>query len=88
MPQPDAVPVREDSELCRTLRLVAPRFEHRLFLSATPHNGHTRSFTGLLEMLDPVRFTRTAEMTDAMRKRADDRTLLRVLTAGGPCLST
>jgi hypothetical protein len=51
---------------------VAPRFEHRLFLSATPHNGHTRSFTGLLEMLDPVRFTRTAEMTDAMRKRADD----------------
>jgi hypothetical protein len=65
-------PFGEDSELCRTLRLVAPRFEHRLFLSATPHNGHTRSFTGLLEMLDPVRFTRTAEMTDAMRKRADD----------------
>ena len=49
-------PFGEDSELCRTLRLVAPRFEHRLFLSATPHNGHTRSFTGLLEMLDPVRF--------------------------------
>ena len=51
---------------------MAPRFEHRLFLSATPVNGHTRSFTGLLEMLDPVRFTRTAEMTDAIRKRADD----------------
>ena len=50
-------PFGEDSELCRMLRMVAPQFEHRLFLSATPHNGHTRSFTGLLEMLDPVRFT-------------------------------
>ena len=65
-------PFGEDSELCRTLRLVAPRFEHRLFLSATPHNGHTRSFTGLLEMLDPVRFTRTAELTPALRARVDD----------------
>ena len=35
----------EDSDLCRTLRLVAPHFEHRLFLSATPYNGHTRCFT-------------------------------------------
>ena len=65
-------PLGEDSELCRTLRLVAPQFEHRLFLSATPHNGHTRSFTGLLEMLDPVRFTRTSEMGDAMRRRVQD----------------
>ena len=65
-------PFGEDSELCRMLRLVAPQFEHRLFLSATPHNGHTRSFTGLLEMLDPVRFTRTSEMTAAMRVRVED----------------
>ena len=79
-------PFGEDSELCRTLRLVAPRFEHRLFLSATPHNGHTRSFTGLLEMLDPVRFTRTSEMTAAMRGRIDDvvvRRLKREINAGG-----
>ena len=62
-------PIGEDSQLCETLRLVAPQFEHRLFLSATPHNGHTRSFTGLLEMLDPVRFTRTSEMTPAMSER-------------------
>ncbi len=62
----------EDSDLCNTLRLIAPRFEHRLFLSATPHNGHTRSFTGLLEMLDPVRFSRTSEMGDAMRRRVED----------------
>ena len=65
-------PLGEDSELCQTLRLVAPQFEHRLFLSATPHNGHTRSFTGLLEMLDPVRFTRTSEMGDAMRRRVEN----------------
>ena len=65
-------PFGEDSELCRMLRLVAPRFEHRLFLSATPHNGHTRSFTGLLEMLDPVRFSRTSEMGPAMRGRIGD----------------
>ena len=65
-------PFGEDSELCKMLRFVAPQFEHRLFLSATPHNGHTRSFTGLLEMLDPVRFTRTSEMTTAMRGRVED----------------
>ena len=64
--------VGEDSGLCRMLRQVAAQFEHRLFLSATPHNGHTRSFTGLLEMLDPVRFTRASEMTAAMRRRAED----------------
>ena len=75
----------EDSQLCRTLRLIAPRFEHRLFLSATPHNGHTRSFTGLLEMLDPVRFARTSEMNPAMRRRIDDlviRRLKRDINAG------
>ena len=61
----------EDSQLCQTLRLLAPQFEHRLFLSATPHNGHTRSFTGLLELLDPVRFSRTHKMSPAMRGRVD-----------------
>ncbi len=78
-------PFGEDSDLCEALRLIAPRFEHRLFLSATPHNGHTRSFTGLLEMLDPVRFTRTSEMTAAMRGRVDDvvvRRLKRDIDAG------
>ena len=64
-------PFGADSELCRMLRRLAPCFEHRLFLSATPHNGHTRSFTGLLEMLDPVRFSQTDEMTGVQRRRAD-----------------
>ena len=59
----------DDSQLCRALRLITPQFEHRLFLTATPHNGHTRSFTGLLEMLDPVRFTRTDELRPAEKER-------------------
>ena len=71
-------PFGEDSQLCQTLGLVAPRFEHRLFLSATPHNGHTRSFTGLLEILDPVRFSRTSEMGPAMRDRVDDLVIRRL----------
>jgi SNF2 family DNA or RNA helicase len=47
-----------DSQLTRTVRDIAPRFEHRLFLSATPHNGHSNSFAALLEILDPNRFCR------------------------------
>ena len=65
-------PFGEDSGLCRMLGSVAPQFEHKLFLSATPHNGHTRSFTGLLELLDPVRFTRTSELKPAERQRVQD----------------
>ena len=47
-----------DSRITRTIRELAPRFEHRLFLSATPHNGHSNSFSALLEILDPQRFCR------------------------------
>ena len=47
-----------DSRITRAVRDLAPRFEHRLFLSATPHNGHSNSFSALLEILDSQRFTR------------------------------
>ncbi|TBH62133.1 ATP-dependent helicase [Rhizobium leguminosarum] len=47
-----------DSQFTRAIRHIAERFEHRLFLSATPHNGHSNSFSSLLEILDPQRFTR------------------------------
>lgn len=47
-----------DSKFTRAIREIAARFEHRLFLSATPHNGHSNSFSALLEILDPQRFTR------------------------------
>ena len=47
-----------ESKFTRAVRDLAGRFEHRLFLSATPHNGHSNSFSTLLELLDPYRFTR------------------------------
>ena len=67
MPQP----LGDDSDLVEMLRQITPYFEHKLFLTATPHNGHTASFTGLLELLDPVRFVQTEELTDAQRARAE-----------------
>jgi len=60
-----------DSELCKMLRQLTPYFEHKLFLTATPHNGHTRSFSGLLEQLDPVRFTQTSDFSRAGRERVE-----------------
>jgi hypothetical protein len=58
-----------DSDRTRMLREIAPHFEHRLFLTATPHNGFTESFTAILEMLDPDRFTRGPELNIADRDR-------------------
>ncbi len=58
-----------DSEITRVIRDVAPRFENRLFLSATPHNGHSNSFSALLEILDPQRFTRAVPIEDPERLR-------------------
>lgn len=48
-----------ESQRTRLIRTVAPHFSHRLFLSATPHNGYQESFTSLLELLDDQRFART-----------------------------
>lgn len=53
-----------DSQVTHTVRDVAPRFENRLFLSATPHNGHSNSFSALLEIMDPQRFTRGVPIDD------------------------
>ena len=41
-------------------RALAEKCEHRLFLSATPHNGYSESFTALMEMIDGRRFKRGA----------------------------
>src|SRR6266702_489949 len=35
------------SPLTRAVRELSERFEHRLFLTATPHNGHSNSFSDL-----------------------------------------
>lgn len=47
-----------DSMRTQALRLLVPHFEHKLFLTATPHNGYPESFSALLELLDNQRFAR------------------------------
>jgi len=54
-----------DSDTTVTIRDLAPKFDNRLFLSATPHNGHSNSFSALLEILDPIRFTRGVPVRNA-----------------------
>ncbi|MFZ5786788.1 MAG: DISARM system SNF2-like helicase DrmD [Acidobacteriota bacterium] len=67
-----------DSDRTEMMREILPDFEHRLFLTATPHNGFTQSFTAMLEMLDPLRFSRGAELdkkqldTVMIRRMKDD----------------
>ncbi|MDP1571933.1 MAG: DISARM system SNF2-like helicase DrmD [Vicinamibacterales bacterium] len=77
-----------DSQFTKSIRELAPLFEHRLFLSATPHNGHSNSFSALLEILDPQRFCRgvpveSAKQLDAVmvRRLKED---LRRLEGGFP----
>jgi len=67
-----------ETKLTRAIRDLGGRFEHRLFLSATPHNGHSNSFSTLLELLDPYRFTRGVKvqgkkaLEDVMVRRLKD----------------
>jgi hypothetical protein len=76
-----------DSKITKAVRDLAHRFEHRLFLSATPHNGHPNSFSALLEILDPQRFCRGVPVTqrnpnDVMVRRIKQD--LRVIQGGFP----
>ncbi len=50
-----------DSLRTQALRELAPHFENKLFLTATPHNGYRESFSALLELLDNQRFSRGTE---------------------------
>lgn len=76
-----------DSQFTRAIEELAKRFEHRLFLSATPHNGHSNSFSRLLEILDPQRFCRGVPvkeklLDDVMVRRLKDD--LRLIQGGFP----
>lgn len=50
-----------DSQRTKLIRMLSPHFEHRLFLTATPHNGYQDSFVALLALLDDSRFARGVE---------------------------
>jgi len=53
----------------RLVRLAAPHFQNKLFLTATPHDGYTESFTALLELLDDQRFARNVLPSDPQLAR-------------------
>jgi superfamily II DNA or RNA helicase len=50
-----------DSKQTEAVRRLGEYSQHRVFLSATPHNGYPESWQALLAMLDPQRFTRGVE---------------------------
>jgi len=68
-----------DSLRTQAIRTLAPHCEHRLFLSATPHNGYLESFTALLEMLDDHRFMRNVKPKEEQLKRIMVRRMKREL---------
>ena len=65
------------------VRELAERCENRLFLTATPHNGYTESFTALLEMIDNRRFVRGAIVDPKALSEVVVRRLKKDLTAAG-----
>jgi superfamily II DNA or RNA helicase len=72
-----------DTQRTIAVRQLADRCEHRLFLSATPHNGHPESFTALLEMIDSRRFSRGALLDADALTDVTVRRLKRDLTTKG-----
>ena len=68
-----------DSLRTKAIQRLAPHCEHRLFLSATPHNGYRESFTALLELLDPQRFARGVDPNPEQLTRVLVRRLKREL---------
>jgi superfamily II DNA or RNA helicase len=72
-----------DTQRTIAVRQLAEKCEHRLFLSATPHNGHPESFTALMEMVDPRRFARGANLDSAALKDVTVRRLKADLAGKG-----
>jgi superfamily II DNA or RNA helicase len=58
-----------DTEQTKAVRRLARASTHRLFLTATPHNGYSESFEALLELVDDRRFARgVPPAPDALRE--------------------
>lgn len=72
-----------DTQRTVAVRQLAEKCEHRLFLSATPHNGHPESFTALMEMIDPRRFARGANLDSTALKDVAVRRLKTDLSGKG-----
>lgn len=61
-------PAGSTSQLHQAISQVIGWFPHRVFVTATPHTGYTDSVMGLLQLLDPLRFSRTPTPPPDMRK--------------------
>jgi superfamily II DNA or RNA helicase len=55
-----------DSLQTQAVQRLGDHSQHRLFLSATPHNGYPASWQALLAMCDPQRFARGVEPDPAV----------------------
>ncbi len=70
-----------DSQQTRAVSRLSAHSEHRLFLTATPHNGYLESWTALLAMVDPQRFIRGVPPDPAALQQVLIRRLKSELTA-------
>ncbi len=70
-----------ESQRTRAIREITEHCEHRIFLTATPHNGYDESFTALLELLDSQRFARGVAPTEEQKRRVMVRRLKSELPA-------
>jgi superfamily II DNA or RNA helicase len=57
------------SKQTMAVQRIGEHSQHRLFLSATPHNGYSESWQALLHMLDPQRFMRGVEPDPAVLRQ-------------------
>ncbi|MBQ9873409.1 MAG: DISARM system SNF2-like helicase DrmD, partial [Thermoguttaceae bacterium] len=69
--------VAEPSKRTELIQRLSPHFNHKLFLTATPHNGYQASFAALLELLDDQRFSRSVapspeKLSRVMTRRMKD----------------
>src|SRR5260370_23836434 len=68
-----------DSLRTSAIRLLAPHFEHKLFVSATPHNGYPESFSALLELLDNQRLARGISLEHKSMREQSNAVMVRRL---------
>jgi superfamily II DNA or RNA helicase len=66
-----------DSQQTTAVRRLSQHSQHRILLSATPHNGYRESWQALLEIVDPRRFQRgldpdPEQLRDVLVRRLKD----------------
>jgi len=58
----------DESERYRALKILSPRTDHLLFLTATPHRGRKDTFRRLLMLLDADLFTKDEHVTSRVQE--------------------